>query len=174
MIVSKSGFLALNDLWSWPISSRSFSHDFAIKPLKYIPSCCVHSTARTVLDGLFPYLAQMITNMSKVCRVQRPLTLTYIFKAIQPWLWWNMAHLLVYAVQLMQFWMDSFPIFVYACGKRPIESQCGNQRIVCICGWGGVILVDHRFTISSSKYENMIVQNELIKNHPQYSNKHGQ
>ena len=86
MIVSKTGFLALNDLWSWPISSRSFSHDFAIKPLKYIPSCCVHSTARTVLDGLFPYLAQMITNMSKVCRVQRPLTLTYIFKAIQTWL----------------------------------------------------------------------------------------
>ena len=51
MIFSKTGFLALNDLWSWPISSRSFSHDFAIKPLKYIPSCCVHSTARTVLDN---------------------------------------------------------------------------------------------------------------------------
>ena len=28
-----------NDLWPWPISSRSFSHDFAIKLLKYGTSC---------------------------------------------------------------------------------------------------------------------------------------
>ena len=31
------------DLWSWPISFRSFSHDFAIKMLKYDGiSCCLH------------------------------------------------------------------------------------------------------------------------------------
>ena len=43
--------------------SRSFSHDFAIKLLKYGTSCSVHSTACTVLDQFFSYLAQMITSM---------------------------------------------------------------------------------------------------------------
>ena len=51
-----------NDLWSWPISSRSFSHNFAIKLLKYVTSY-VHSIAHTVLDGFFLYLAQMITSV---------------------------------------------------------------------------------------------------------------
>ena len=45
-----------NDLWSWPISSRSFNHGFAIKLLKYGTSCNAH----TVLHGFFLYLAQMI------------------------------------------------------------------------------------------------------------------
>ena len=45
------------------ISSRPFSHDFAIKLLKYDTSCGVRSTTCTVLDGFFPYLAQMITSM---------------------------------------------------------------------------------------------------------------
>ena len=43
-----------NDLWSWPISSRSFRHDFAIKLLKYVTSCHIRSTAHTVLDRFFP------------------------------------------------------------------------------------------------------------------------
>ena len=42
---------------------RSFSHDFVIKLLKYGTSCHFRSTAHTVLDGFFPYLAQMITSM---------------------------------------------------------------------------------------------------------------
>ena len=33
----------------------------------------------------FPYLAQIITNIKRVCHVQWPLTSTYIFKVIQPW-----------------------------------------------------------------------------------------
>ena len=37
------------------VSSRSFSHDFAIKLLKYVISCRAHFTAHTVLDGFFPY-----------------------------------------------------------------------------------------------------------------------
>ena len=57
------GFVAHNDLWPWPKSSRSFSLDFAIKLLKYGTSCCVCSTAWAVLDELFPYLAQMITSI---------------------------------------------------------------------------------------------------------------
>ena len=55
--------VAHNDLWSWPISSRSLSHDFTIRLLKYVISCHVSPTTRTVLDGFFPCLAQMITSM---------------------------------------------------------------------------------------------------------------
>ena len=55
--------VAHNELWPWPISSRSFSHDFAIKLLKYGTSGRARSTAYTVLDGFFPCLAQMITSM---------------------------------------------------------------------------------------------------------------
>ena len=63
MITSMRRCVACNDLWPWSISSRSFSHDFAIKLLKYGTSCAVRSTACTVLDEFFLYLAQMITNM---------------------------------------------------------------------------------------------------------------
>ena len=57
-------------------SSRSFIHGFAIKLLKYVTSCHVHSMAHTDLDGFFPYLAQIITcirgcvNKSKVKATQ--------------------------------------------------------------------------------------------------------
>ena len=63
MITSMRGCVAHSDLWPWSISSRSFIHDFAIKLLKYGTSCRVRSTACTVLDIFFPYLAQMITSM---------------------------------------------------------------------------------------------------------------
>ena len=63
MITSIRGSVECNDLWPWLISSRSFSHDFAIKLLKYNTSCHVCSTACTVLDGFFPCLAQMSTSM---------------------------------------------------------------------------------------------------------------
>ena len=63
MITNMRGCVSHNHFWPWPISSRSFSHDFAIKWLKYGTFCRVCSTACTVLDGFFPYLAQMITNM---------------------------------------------------------------------------------------------------------------
>ena len=63
MITIIRGCVMCIDLWPWPISSRSFSHEFAIKLLKYGTSCCVCFTAWTVLDEFFPYLAQMITSM---------------------------------------------------------------------------------------------------------------
>ena len=72
MINSMRACVACNYLWSWPISSKSFSHDFAIKLLKYGTSCHVNSTASTVLDGFFPYLTQMITNM-KGCVIHNDL-----------------------------------------------------------------------------------------------------
>ena len=53
----------LYDLWPWHISSRPFSHDFAIKLLNYDTSFRVRSTVCAVMDGFFPYLAQMITSM---------------------------------------------------------------------------------------------------------------
>ena len=62
MITSMRGCVAHNDLWSRPISSRWFSHDFVVKLLNYVTSR-VRSTAHTVVDGFFLYLAQMITSM---------------------------------------------------------------------------------------------------------------
>ena len=46
--------VAYNDLWSWPISSRSFGLALENR---------VSSVASTVLDGFFPYLVQMIISM---------------------------------------------------------------------------------------------------------------
>ena len=54
MITSMRGYVAYNDLWPWPISSRSFGLGL---------ENCVRSVASTVLDGFFPYLVQMITSM---------------------------------------------------------------------------------------------------------------
>ena len=43
MITSMRECVTHNDLWPWPISSRSFSHDFEIKLIKFVTSCCVCS-----------------------------------------------------------------------------------------------------------------------------------
>ena len=56
IITNMRGCVAYNDLWPWPIFSRSFSLDLENR---------VHSIASTVLDGLFPYLVQMITCMRR-------------------------------------------------------------------------------------------------------------
>ena len=56
MITSMRGCVAYNDLWPWPISSRSFGLGLENH---------VRSVASTVLDGFFPYLVQMITSMRR-------------------------------------------------------------------------------------------------------------
>ena len=56
MITSMRGCVAYNDLWPWPISSRSFGLCLENR---------VRSVASTVLDGFFPYLVQMITSMRR-------------------------------------------------------------------------------------------------------------
>ena len=56
MIIGMRGCVAYNDLWPWPISSRSFGLDLENR---------VGSVASTVLDGFFPYLVQMITSMRR-------------------------------------------------------------------------------------------------------------
>ena len=54
MINSMRGCVACDDLWPWPMSSRSFGLDLENR---------VHSVVSTVLDGLFSYVAQIITIM---------------------------------------------------------------------------------------------------------------
>ena len=56
MITSVRVCVAYNDLWPWPISSRSFGLGLENR---------VRSVASTVPDGFFPYLAQMITSMRR-------------------------------------------------------------------------------------------------------------
>ena len=56
MITSMRGCVPYNDLWPWPISSRSLGLDLENRVL---------SVASTVLDGFFPYLVQMITSMRR-------------------------------------------------------------------------------------------------------------
>ena len=56
MISSMRGCVAYNDLWPWPISSRSFGLGLENR---------VRSVASTVPDGFFPYLVQMITSMRR-------------------------------------------------------------------------------------------------------------
>ena len=54
MITSMRECVAYNDLWPWPIFSRSFGLDLENR---------VRSVASTDLDGFFPYLVQMISSM---------------------------------------------------------------------------------------------------------------
>ena len=56
MITSKRRCVAYNDLWPWPISSRSFGLGLENR---------VRSVASTVRDGFFPYLIQIITSMRR-------------------------------------------------------------------------------------------------------------
>ena len=56
MITSMRGCVAYNDLWPWPISSRSFGLGLE-NHVRSVPS--------TVLDGFFPNLVQMITSMRR-------------------------------------------------------------------------------------------------------------
>ena len=56
MITNMRGCVAYNDLWPWPIFSRSFGPDLENR---------VHSIASTVLDVFFSYLVQMITSMRR-------------------------------------------------------------------------------------------------------------
>ena len=56
LIASMKGCVACNNLWPWPISSRSFGLGLENR---------VRSVASSVLDGFFPYLVQMISSMRR-------------------------------------------------------------------------------------------------------------
>ena len=83
MIATMRGCVALNDLWPWHVSSRSFGLDLENR---------VRSVAPTVLDGFFLYLAQMIT-ISRGCAVcyffseSENLNFLQILEIFWPWPW---------------------------------------------------------------------------------------
>ena len=56
MITSMRGCVAYNDLWPWPLSSRSFGLGLENR---------VRSVASTVPDRFFPYLVQIVTSMRR-------------------------------------------------------------------------------------------------------------
>ena len=66
MITSFRGSVTCNDLWSWALSSRSFSHNFAIKLLRYGTSLMPALQHVQFCIKIWSYLAQMITTM-RVC-----------------------------------------------------------------------------------------------------------
>ena len=72
MITSMRRCVACDDLWPWPISSRSLDLDLENR---------VRSVASTVLDGFFLYLAQMIT-------IIRGCVACYVFfyKTLEIWI----------------------------------------------------------------------------------------
>ena len=98
MITTMRRCVALNDLWPWPISSRSFGLDLENR---------VRSVAFTVLDGFFLYLAQMIT-------IIRECVVCYVFfKNLKIWIF--SKFLKFFGLDLekknLQFLMDSFHIW---------------------------------------------------------------
>ena len=96
MINSMRGCVACDDLWPWPISSRSFGLDLENR---------VRSVASTVPDGFFLYLAQVIT-------IIRGCVACYVFFRIWKFEFlanfWNFSALTLKKNQ--QFSMDSFHI----------------------------------------------------------------
>ena len=96
MITNMRGCVAYNDLWPWPISSRSFGLGLENR---------VCSVASTFLDGFFSYLAQMIT-------IIRGCVACYIFFRI--WKFKFLANFLKFSAltlkKNLQFSIDSFHI----------------------------------------------------------------
>ena len=87
-------------LLPWPICSRSLRHEFAIKLHKYGTCCRVRSTAITVLDRVFPYLAWMTTSI-RGC---------FSYHDLWPWPLSSRSFKIWYTFscppQHVQFWID--------------------------------------------------------------------
>ena len=104
------------DFWHWSTSSRSFINDFTIKLQRYGISFCVHSTACTVLDGFFSYLAQMPTSLrGYVAHNEFGLWSLYSrsfrYVIVMQLNCSNMAQPFMWALQCFQLWMNSFHIW---------------------------------------------------------------
>ena len=97
--------------------------------LKYVTSCHVRSTAYAVLDGFFPYLAQMINSMRGCVACNDPLTLTYIFKVICGWglgaflKWWPPSTM----------WAGSFNLFMATTGGCLNNPIFFNLGLCAVC-----------------------------------------
>ena len=96
-ITSMRGCVACDDLWPWPISSRSFGLDLENR---------VRSVASTVLDGFFLYLAQIVT-------IIRGCVACYVFfQYLKIWIFWQIFEIFWPWPwkKNLQFLMDSFHI----------------------------------------------------------------
>ena len=138
MITSMRGCVPYNDLWPWPISSRSFGLENRVR-----------SVASTVPNGFFPYLVQMIASMGRCVACDdlwpwlissrsfnldfenRVCSVTFFFPYLAQIIisirgalhvmtfdldLYFQGHLaltlkIVSALQRLQFWMDSFHIW---------------------------------------------------------------
>ena len=82
LITSMRGCVMHNDLWPWPISSRSFSHEIAVKLIKCGISCGIHSTACAFWVVYFHIWHKWLLAWEGLLR---RITLIYIFKVTQAW-----------------------------------------------------------------------------------------
>ena len=136
VITSMSRCFVCNDIWPWPISSRSYNHDFPIKLLKYGTPWHVRSTALIVLDEFFPYLAQMITSMRR-CVTCNDL-----------WPWSISSRVFSYDIA---YFMD----YIHMWHKHnpwgdDVSCTIARSKVNCIfafCRGGYHIIIDHRSTI---------------------------
>ena len=108
MITTIRGCVAHDDLWPWPISSRSFSLDLENRVL---------SVASTNMDGFFLYLAQMIT-------IIRGCVACYVFFRI-----WNFEFL---AKFLKFFGLDLEKKSTVLDGFFPYVAQMITSVIGCV------------------------------------------
>ena len=94
MITSMRVCVAYNDLWPWPLSSRSFGLGLENR---------VRSVVSAVPDGIFPYLVQMITSMRRCVACDD----------LWPWPISSRSFDLDLEnrVRSVEFWMDSFYIW---------------------------------------------------------------
>ena len=69
-------------MWPWPISSRSFSHEIAVKLIKCGTSCGIHSIACAFWVDYFHIWHKWLLAWEGLLR---RITLIYIFKVTQAW-----------------------------------------------------------------------------------------
>ena len=106
MITSMRVYVAYNDLWPWPISSRSFGLGLENR---------VRSVASTVPNGPFPYLVQMIASM-RGCVACDDLWPWPIFSRSFDLDWENRVHSVAFTV------LDGF--FLYSAQMIAIIRGC--------------------------------------------------
>ena len=97
MITSMRRCVACDDLWPWPISSRSFDLEFENR---------VRSVTFSVLDRLFPYLPQIITTI-------RGCVACYVYKKNPKFQFFtNFSNFLAFTLKKnLQFCLHSFHIW---------------------------------------------------------------
>ena len=111
MITSKRRCVAYNDLWPWPISSRSFGLGLENR---------VRSVASTVLDGFLPYLIQMITGMRRCVACDDLWPWPISSRSIRPWLWKSCPLCSVYSMG----WI----LFMFSTNDRYYKRVCPVLR----------------------------------------------